>query len=91
MEKATRSIDTILGELFNLKLSFANNMTKQRGYHVSMIARYITNKELKALAEIVEKQDKDFQYLKKPSFVPQAYNQALIEITRRRKFRTILE
>lgn len=60
MEKATRGIDSLLGDLFNLKVSFANNMTKQRGYHVSMMARYISNKDLKALAETVDKQDKDF-------------------------------
>lgn len=56
-----------------------------------MIARFMANKELKSLNEVVEKQEKDFQYLKKPSNVPQAYNQALIEITRRRKFRSLLD
>ena len=39
----------------------------------------------------IERQHKDFQYLKKPAQVPQAYEQALVEMVRRRQFRTILD
>lgn len=39
----------------------------------------------------VDKLDKDFQYLRKPAHVPEAYNTALKEMTRRKKFRQLLE
>jgi hypothetical protein len=42
------------------------------------------------MRDTIEKQFKDLQYLKKPSYVPQAYEQAIAEIVRRRKFRTLL-
>ena len=35
--------------------------------------------------------DRDFQYLRKPSYVPNAYRNALKEMTRRRKFREIVD
>ena len=34
---------------------------------------------------------KDFQYLKNPCLLPKAYEQSLLEIKRRRKFRKILD
>jgi hypothetical protein len=47
----------------------------------------IAPKELKTLSENIDKCEKDFIYLKKPSQVPQAYEQAINEVKRRRRFR----
>lgn len=39
----------------------------------------------------LDRLDRDFQYLRKPSLVPNAYDTALKEMSRRKKFRQILE
>ena len=46
---------------------------------------------MKNLKDNLESQSKDFQYLKKPAQVPNAYEQALVEMVRRKEFRTLLD
>lgn len=46
---------------------------------------------MKNLRDNLDSQQKDFQYLKKPAQVPHAYEQALVEMVRRKEFRTILD
>lgn len=48
-------------------------------------------KESRQTAQDLDRLDRDFQYLRKPSFVPNAYENALKEMSRRKKFRQILE
>jgi hypothetical protein len=51
----------------------------------------VSTKELVGLEQNIDKCEKDFNYLKKPSQVPQAYEHALNEVRRRRKFRQVLD
>ena len=51
----------------------------------------ITLKDMKNLRDNLESQQKDFLYLKKPAQVPEAYEQALVEMVRRKQFRAILD
>ena len=46
---------------------------------------------MKTMRDGIERQQKDFLYLKKPAQVPQAYEQSLTEMVRRRQFRTVLD
>ena len=46
---------------------------------------------LLSMRDNIDRQAKDFQYLKKPAQVPQAYESALTEMVRRRQFRSVLD
>ena len=46
---------------------------------------------VKMYTELLNKLDKDFSYLKNPSVLPTAYEKAITEIKRRRKFRKVLD
>lgn len=48
-------------------------------------------KDCKAQFASIEKVEKDFQYLRKPVHVPQAYETALKEMARRRQYRLTLD
>ena len=50
-----------------------------------------TLKDMKILKDNLESQDKDLQYLKKPAQVPNAYELALVEMIRRKDFRSVLD
>lgn len=51
----------------------------------------ITFETLKALNDNIARLDKDFAYLMHPSKLPRAYEKAMIEIARRRKFRRLID
>lgn len=46
---------------------------------------------LKNLSDGLARMQKDFAYLKNPSYLPKAYEMSLLEIKRRRKFRKNLD
>lgn len=45
----------------------------------------------KTYSDSLARLDKDFTYLKNPSLLPRGYEQSLIEVRRRKKFRRMLE
>ena len=45
----------------------------------------------KFFTDMLAKLEKDFSYLKNPSILPNAYEKAVVEIKRRRKFRRVLD
>ncbi|CAD8109085.1 unnamed protein product [Paramecium primaurelia] len=49
------------------------------------------NEKIRQYDEEVEKMEKDFSYLLNPVLLPQAYQQALIETSRRKEFRDIFD
>lgn len=79
-------------DVLRLKEKIAREIfkTKQQQKSQVLVNHMITQNELKIMKDALDKQAKDLLYLKKPSYVPQAYEQALAEIVRRKRFRTIL-
>jgi hypothetical protein len=51
----------------------------------------ITFEALKVITDYFARLDKDFSYLTHPSKLPRAYEKALIEVSRRRKFRKFID
>ena len=88
-----KTVEEFCGEIAKVKEKNAREIfkTKQQQNLSHFLKKMITLKELKVIRDSIEKQDKDIQYLKKPSQVPQAYECAIAEIVRRRKFKQIFD
>ena len=77
---------------FDLKIrSLKESVAKEIMHMRRQITYRFASKEVRQAQIDLERLERDFQYLKKPSFVPQAYESSLKEMTRRKKFRQILE
>lgn len=51
----------------------------------------VTLEQLKVMNDYFAKIDKDFGYLTHPSKLPRTYEKAIIEVSRRRKFRRMID
>jgi hypothetical protein len=92
-EACLLSVNKLQNDIYQLKernalLIFQARSAQQPS---QVLKRIITLREMKNLRDNVDKQDKDFAYLKKPSQVPQAYETALQEMVRRKRFRRVLD
>ena len=51
----------------------------------------VTHESLKVISDYFARIDKDFSYLTHPQKLPRAYEKSLIEVSRRRKFRKVID
>lgn len=81
-----RQADIILSEVSLLKQQICAHIYSSRQHlQPARLLKGITSlKDMKLLRDNLESQYKDFQYLKKPAQVPEAYEQALVEMVRRK-------
>lgn len=56
-----------------------------------MKTHQVTHEALKIINDYFLRIDKDFNYLTHPSKLPRAYEKALLEVSRRRKFRKLID
>ena len=51
----------------------------------------VTNEALKVIHDYFARMEKDFSYLTHPSKLPRAYEKSLLEVSRRRRFRKLID
>ena len=93
-EEYSKEIEILIADLTNLILK---NMTSIVSLHKEVQAikkdtkNFISMERIKNFQECVARVQKDFNYLKNPALLPKAYEQSLLEIKRRRRYRKNLD
>ncbi|KAM3136644.1 hypothetical protein pb186bvf_011280 [Paramecium bursaria] len=88
LEKVNKSIEIFTKLKINNQNQLQVIFKNMRGYNKEFEGLV---EKIKSSEEEVDKMEKDFSYLLNPVQLPQAYQQALLETSRRREFRDVFE
>ncbi len=96
MEEHCREIEILIEAAKKIQLSNAQESHQIETASLSsmrkdMRAQGITPEAIKVIVDYFTRMEKDFSYLTHPSKLPRAYEKALLEVSRRRKFRKMVD
>ena len=95
MEEHQKALEALVDQALQLKARAAGAIAalnkREAALRSQMRKANVTFENVKYFADLNSRVEKDFNYLKHPAQLPDAYEKALLEVTRRRKFRRFLD